>query len=429
MFPLYHSYRTLFFSAAFFCTTISYSASWSTKPTIIRDYEVNAALKYSLLMKSIPTIAVRDDAFWQIGMAVEILLGHCQKLPDQCREVGKIALEIFRIKTHGDKKWWYDDFGWWGNSFVQLYEITHDTAYLDAAHQSFSSMQPAKQAWTKSMNIKKMSQTPLFDHGCYNADLPAETKTFEGIQNTVTNAQYLRLSLGLFQVSYAAYVKNPSEQRAQQAHIHWFETLEQFQWFSNWFGQGLLNKGFAGEHHLLVEERVNKYMSQAAEPNYAANRFWTGDQGLIMDIWSRLHTIKQNLQKYNPLNLNIEPLKGDVESIALGIAKGVKSRLTTASHTFINFFTQGQDQFPFGDTCDYACGPAVFQSAMTQRATHHDALKQKFQGDAYQIIVKACADWAMTFPTPLAIENMDSFMMAVNNLAALSAAIELYQGN
>jgi hypothetical protein len=411
----------IFFSLLFGPTL--WASDVQNTPLVKADLQKHAEEKYRALMGSFSSLPSQHSIFWQIGMAADAMIDHCQNSQIDCQKLGKITLEIFTMKAKSQEKYWWDDYGWWGWSFVRLYKKTKDPQYLNAANVSFSNMLSAKYAWKDCQEFFKISQTPLFENGCYNAPLVNQTDSFQGIQNTVTNAQFLRLSLALFAIYYQDYLTKPTTKQADTIKVYWTEAMEQYHWFLQWFKEGLMNKSFAGEHHILIEERVKKYQDQTNAYSYCPNRFWIGDQGLLMASLTDLHTIFVMLSDKNPLKLDVSKLDNNLINNAIGIAKGVKMHLVDQNNILSSYKADNQDRFPFADAADYLTGPGVYLCSMIHCAHNNESLMAKFAGNAYKTILDKNARTAIK--NPHNINGIDSFTVVANDLAALNAAIAL----
>ncbi|HXW53080.1 MAG TPA: hypothetical protein VEL47_03130 [Myxococcota bacterium] len=420
---------TVFFAGLSFASDTSGAMS----PDNLRK---RASEKYSALLNGISIVMTDRDVFWQIGMAADPMIDYCQKTgsKEKCVELGEKLLAAFNEKVNNGIQWWWDDLGWHGHPFVRLYEITKDEKYLNAANLCFTKMLAAKRAYDICTDPAKKNIEPKYSNGCFNSYvLAGDGDQNKGIENTVTNAQFLRLALALFNTAYNLYTENAKdifhnreENRVigERAKVYWAEAMEQLKWFSDWFKDGLLNDSFFGTNHMLVEERVKRYKNGQEIPNSATNRYWLGDQGLVLWDYSFLHNIRKELSTNNPLALDLSIFDKDMESIAVGIAKGVKLLMHDDHWLLIPCQKAPGDDFPYGDDSDYSTGPAVYFSAMVNSARVNEKLKTKFRGDAYNFIIQNNALQAQQRTDDVSGKN--AFITVANDLAALNAAIEFY---
>lgn len=392
----------------------------NTPPQV--ELKNHADKKYHALIKSFATIPYREEAFWQIGMALDAMIDYCSTKNQDCAVLGEIALETFNLKSDGTKQWWWDDFGWWGWAFVRLYEETDKPEYLDAAKKCFNNMMPAKSAYKMCKEYFKFAEIPRFENGCYNTSLSITAKELEGIQNTVTNAQFLRLALALFGQAYQGYT-GKSQEETTSIKTYWNEAMLQYQWFVNWFKNGLMSTSGIANDHILIKERVSTYrIGEPARGDYA-NRFWIGDQGLMMTIFTNLLTLHEQLSQENPLALDIRSLNQDLlKKYALSISKGVKKHLVNPEGILCVFKKDEKDLFPFNDEADYLTGPGVYLTSMIHCAEHNDELQAKFKAAGYHLIIQKNAAAAMS-NTTTCINEISSFNRTANELAALNAAL------
>lgn len=406
-----------------FSARLGLAANVQSTPLAQVDLKKHADEKYRALFKSFSTVPYQEEAFWQIGMALDTMIDYCSTNNHGCSDLGEIALEIFNLKSGGTKRWWWDDFGWWGWAFIRLYEQTKKPEYLDAAKKCFNNMMPAKNAYKACQEYFKFAEIPRFENGCYNTNLNVAAKELEGIQNTVTNAQFLRLSLALFRQAYQAYTAKPVEVEIAPIKAYWNEAMGQYQWFVNWFKEGLMDISGIANDHILIKERVSTYrMGEPTRGDYA-NRFWIGDQGLMMAIFTDLLTLHKQLSLKNPLVLDISPLNQElIKKHALSISKGVKKHLVNHEGLLSVFKKDGKDPFPFGDEDDYITGPGVYLTSMIHGAKNNDELNAKFKAAGYNLIIQRNAAAAMDNPTTF-INQVSSFNRVANELAALNAAL------
>jgi hypothetical protein len=387
------------------------------------DFQYHASKKYNSLMENLSTIASIENVFWQIGRALDPMIYFVREDKDALKNLGETAAGIFQQKINSGQTWWWDDYGWWGYAFLHLYSLTKDISYLNLTTTCFNNMLAAKNAWSLCNSGFKFAQTPRYNWGCYNTNLSNQGDPLVGIQNTVTNAQYLRLALGLFLIHYSSFIKTKNENDALLSEVYWFLAMEQYRWFLNWFKESLLVSSFAGPHHMLIEERVSKYFDGTKAIAYVPNRFWTGDQGLMMTIFTQLTLVQNLLRKKNPLSLSLTLLDDKLADKTVYLAKGVKKQLVDNNNTLLPYAMEGIDDFPFYDPSDYSTGTGVYFAAITRCAPHNEVLKQHFHGDAYQLILSKNANDALSRLEN--IQNIDDFHQVASDLAALSAAINL----
>lgn len=386
-----------------------------------------AQARYDSLLKNLSTMASDSNNFWQIAMALDPMIEFVFTNKDKVamEELGQLAHQIFTDKNNQDA-WWWDDFGWWGFAFAKLYQYTQNPLYFNHAGICLSKMITAKRAWNDCKCDEKNTETPLFnsdaDRGCYNSPLEyPHPDAVQGIQNTVTNAQFLRLATILFKISYDLYQKNNSEDAI--ARHYWIELTQQYNWFLAWFNEGLLNNTFAGEHHMLIEERVSKYANKAAASNYMKDRFWTGDQGVMLTIFTDLASIYDSLQQKNPLKLENAFLKTSLQ-YAVDLTKGVQKWLVTSKEdsTILSFMCTRLDDFPFNYESDYKSGPGVFFSNLIHSARNYQPqITKKLLSDGYQIIVDK--NYHGAIERSYDIKNTDDFIQVAGDLAAINLAI------
>lgn len=202
-----------------------------------------------------------------------------------------------------DGNWW-DDYGWWGIAFLKVYgnfSIFGGAAAGRADDDCYDSNSPLSQScclqlahdsWTvmhdHAWDTGQYGQTLPVPGGCWNHTPPPGS---EGVQNTVTNNLYLRLSINLY-----TYTKGMAgwEDR-NTAYLN--AACDQFKWFGDWFLKGpsagngnvgifdqIYDSGAPGEEYRywILERPVDhsEYNKQGA-PAYAKQQ-WTGDQGVFL---------------------------------------------------------------------------------------------------------------------------------------------------
>ncbi len=401
-----------------FCQT---ALAFEVTETPTNKMREQAQLRYDALFTNLSTIANDPSNFWQIAMALDPMIEFAYANNKNIEELGKIASNIYLDKL-GKGEWWWDDFGWWGHIFTKLYQCTKNVLYFDHAGGCFSAMQASKRAWIDCQDSQKDNETPLFEGGCYNSPIEIPHPDAEQcIQNTVTNAQFLRLAIALYKLSYDLYLTDKNNDVIVKH--YWLELTQQYNWFLSWFTEGLLNNTFAGEHHVLIEERVSKYANKMPASNYIKDRFWTGDQGVMLAAFTDLASIYDSLEKSNPLKLEHAFLKTSLQQ-GIDLMKGVQKWLVTSKEnsTILPFERTRLDDFPFNYQSDYKAGPAVLFSSLIDGARNNQApIIQKLQNDGYKIIVDK--NYRVAIDQSCDIENIDDFIQVATNLAAINLAI------
>src|SRR5579871_381196 len=168
----------------------------------------SAQQKFDSMNNAITTqFANGNKVFWQIGNSLDSMVNYCAVAKVDCSAVGASAIAIYEQKVLV-KKWWHDDQGWWGELFVRLFDLTSDKKYLEQANKCYDDMVASQYAWDNAPLPLKLQQPPRFPNGRFNTDLKDKNNNdgFTGIQNTVTNALFLKLSLRLFDIHYKAYL-------------------------------------------------------------------------------------------------------------------------------------------------------------------------------------------------------------------------------
>lgn len=239
-----------------------------------------------------------------------------------------------------DVSWW-DDYGWWGITFLKIYanfDALFGSASSDASTDCYQAdaltkdrcLQHAidcwsilvKYAWLDANQRSGIPAHPVAG-GCWNNYFDNSSG---GVQNTVTNAAFLVLSIRL----YFATKENSARQQESQGFLN--TACAQYRWFGEWF----INRGiFAYRspmpdqiYYWVLERPVvaTSSYNKEGQPPYAQDQKWSGDQGLILGGLAGLLAAKEDITG-NPdiIALGNELQKAGLSYTALGLATSLLS--------------------------------------------------------------------------------------------------------
>jgi hypothetical protein len=391
------------------------------KQLLAADLGEAALKKYEALWTQVDTIADTTNAFWQLAIGFETLLDYCIVAQKDPQDVINKSLAIFNGKINGSTTWWWDDFGWWGLYFMKASTFAppqERSLYEEAADYCFNKINDnAPSMWQQADPAVQREQEPLFDGGCFNKALVAESLNdgLQGIQNTVTNVLFLQLSAHLFLKYYEIYLNNPDDSLKEKLYIYFGSLSRQYSWFFKWFNNYLLNNKFN-----LIEERVSLYKNKTCALGYMPNRAWIADQGVMMVALDKIIAIKNLLDYNNKLDLNTNFISINyIKNIITTIYNSVTEALVDNNNILVNYRSDADDAFPYGDNDDYVNGTGVFLRSLICY-THN------LSSDYLDIIHNTSSAAAKE---NFIISNVGSFDREQNSLAEINAALALKTKN
>lgn len=145
----------------------------------------------------------------------------------------------------------YDDTQWWALTWLNAYELTHDSAYLQMAETMFTYV---TNAWTPSQ--------------CGGGLIWMTTNAYT---NAVTNELFLKLSSGLYQATH------------QQTYLTWAN--EELSWFN---ASGMLNSSN------LINDGLSVSSTSPSSCQNNGQTTWTYNQGSILGGLVSLYQITHN---------------------------------------------------------------------------------------------------------------------------------------
>jgi hypothetical protein len=357
--------------------------------------------------------------FWRIANAFTTLIDFFVSTEQDGRDFGQTTHKAFLSKNTPDSDWWYDDYSWWGVAFLQAAQHSDRVGYDEAtwrglAQTCWDKMAPATKVWENADKNIFARAKPRFDGGCWNryfvpvgepnaCDPLRSTDAWPacGIQNTVTNTQYLVFGARFSQAD---------------------DAKREYGWLRKWFFDASLSAdqkllaSYEGVG-MLVRERVSTY-AQAADGtyppalNYDRDRHWTGDQGILLGALLEM--------------VRLDP-GGQTEYyfVARTVLDAVRTKLVNAQllQPWMPAGTIGSDYLT-----DYATGVGVYMRYLQYVASSNDAtLKQYISSEASKSFIQTNADEVCKsiancprLPGGSKIEQMECLL---NQLAVLNAAI------
>jgi hypothetical protein len=355
--------------------------------------------------------------FWRIANAFTTLIDFFRIDGKPNLFVGRSTYDAFERKN--SPGWWYDDYSWWIVAFLRADQYKNSVGvypktWRELAQTCWNEMAPATQVWANADQSEFARAKPRFGYGCWNHNfvksdsdpcdpLNRDDKDWPacGIQNTVTNTQFLVCAARFTNVA----------------------TGYRFLW--SWFYDGSLpedNRLLAKYPNVgqLVRERVSTFgeapdKTFPAAPNYDKNRHWTGDQGILLGALLELVRIDPNHQK-------------DYHDMATSILDAVKTKLTKLvnKRQILQPWTP-PDTIGSDYLTDYATGVGVFMRYLLYVYDSGDAvLRPYIASEKYKGFIKdnadAVCDSIGNCPLPDESE-MDGMECLLNQLAVLNAAI------
>lgn len=437
---------------------------------------------------------------WRGSWAFDTLIDYFNTVDDSSSsELSKTVLTTTMNAMNGD---WWDDYGWDGiaslraaenlnlddttkatfiqnaiNSWCYMYGMgwkiggmsTFDVPYPSICNwqERISSKDGdigARNVFTywKSKNTPSYwaELQPKYDMGgiwntTNNANEPvrtmnpcSHTQELEGIQNTVTNAVFMLLSLRLYKFSLNPAYSHYFTDVAVDTRLIRSSWLGQLKWFDAWFNLESgsssmkydINPAFAGTHN-LIRERAPQLINNLWSPGYCNQLGWTGDQGLVLGAFRESIEVLSNEGELSALNASSVSLYGSIIN-AVSLACFSTANYSGLSVPVLRPWVQYQtvhnvrsyNLFPAGDDADYQTGIAVFarylQQAIEAGYQTDSYLKQKLLDTADCIVEGTFATENFVtcdgfYPNSVGSNSPDEQTAWINQLAVLCLAIKL----
>ena len=344
--------------------------------------------------------------FWRIANAFTTLIDYFVDAQTPNTAIGDSTLQVFteRFDPTDPAKWWYDDYGWWCVAFMQAAKYTslvgHSAeVWQGHANDLWKAMLPATQVWQNRPKKRFDGAEPRFAGGCWNHDFvagncePLEPGTWCGIQNTVTNTQYL-----------VATARMGLDASAQTTWLNsWFEVAGE-EGLLAWYDQDLV----------LIRERVSTFADGHTTPGYEPERAWAGDQGILLGALVEMARLEHDpaKQKY-------------YYKLANAVLGAIPTKLSNAG--ILLPWTPADTIDPIFDK-DYSTGIGVFMRYLLY-VYEHDAILGPVIAAKYPNFITANANAVCTAVgkcPPLPDKSpMDSMECRLNQLAVLNAAVAI----
>jgi hypothetical protein len=362
------------------------------------------------------------DSFWRVGNAFTTLIDYFVMKGKGDSGIINYACQMFDNNRAGS--YWYDDYSWWGVAFLQAWKY-HSVLGIDPQ----KCLDNAKFCWDKmhdkGTTVWDRAEKPYFDEaqprfagGCWNNDLqrggcdPLEPGTdpyFCGIQNTVTNGQYLVLSARFY--------------RQSRDRTYLDAALQLYHWFQQWYSdpnltpeQNLLARFPDGK--VLIRERVSTYAfwKQGYPPvrYYRPNFHWAGDQGIILGAMVDL--------------AQIDPTRATIyQAFGRAILDGVREHMTDAQDILPPWIPD-DSLGAYND--DYSTGIGVFMRYLLY-AFRTDPVLSAYISGTYKSFVmananKVCKEVAGCSYSGYPMNEMECL---INQLAVLNAETAIMSGS
>jgi hypothetical protein len=265
------------------------------------------------------------------------------------------SLEFFKKKPYPSGHW-LDDWAWWGNAFVNAYNHADD---IGAKDQKEACLQAAKYSWdllyanaVKNRKYGDNDQDKIPIGAGYAAwnNKSAEDynpKDCPEVPNTVTNAGFWALSIGLWETT--------GDKKYRQSIMDTFGWFHFFWLLNNGGPSGNENLFFNKQH--LVRETVNPWTHNPWCTD-DRNRAWTADQGVMLYVLWKTRSIATDDRQKENLSKMFEQLYGGFITEA-----GTDHSKNSLIHNFVlnEFKTDDKAKGDHGNfNCNYSTGPGVF---------------------------------------------------------------------
>jgi hypothetical protein len=363
--------------------------------------------------------------FWHTGNAFTTLIDYYVQLDPKNPSLSTLPQQtLASFDQHYNEKdpdnpaygrWWFDDFGWWGVAFLRAADeaatIGLDSGVcLNRAITCWNMNKEGTGVWDRADHTTYRLYGPRFPGGCWNRDYAAPWGdprpevnppfSVNGRQNTVTNGQYLVLSL-------RCALADPQVPDFRAA------AKTMWNWFQSWNGTDV-----SADQQLLAildgsvmyRERASSYAfvdgRYPPDTSYDPQHYWAGDQGILLGALV-------DLARLDP------PNAPSYRSQARALLQGVLATLQDAQNNLLPWHPASFNP----DPGDYTTGPGVFLRYLNY-AVQQDAQIMQFvqQQPGYQALLQANAEAAVKNP---AILPGGDWNVAINQLAALLAAITI----
>lgn len=353
--------------------------------------------------------------FWRIANAFTTLIDFFAITQQSGISLGNSVYDAFQDKNNPG--WWYDDYGWWTVAFLQAARFSRyvgkdPATWRQLAQICWDEMQPATQVWAKADKQIFALAKPRFDGGCWNHDFvqvscdPVNPPDFWpacGIQNTVTNAQYL--------VAAARFSRTADARR-------------QYDWLSSWFFDSSLSLDqrllvtYEGAG-ALVRERVSTFAmapdgKYPPTPNYDKDRHWTGDQGILLGALLEMVSLDP-------------PRRDEYWAMARSMLNAVRIRLVNGNQILQPWMPA--NSFDSSYATDYGTGAGVFMRYLLYLYLSGDPVLRPYISSTYRSFIQTNADAACQSigNCPLLPDGspMDPVECLLSQLAVLNAAVAI----
>lgn len=386
----------------------------STQPAYLTTYSSLADdFKKEACPNTNPALAVGACNFWQTGLAAQTMAETIMLKGEQTSTfdpgafspsgISKIAYTQFH-KTFISLGFWYDDYGWWGNTALTIQSIQGLSAadkaqWLSIAKQNWEAMKNGAMVWERYLVLSfhpNMAYKPKYVGGIWNNDIsvsggcsPGAGNGLCGIQNTATNGLFNLLSKGLASIEPCVNVSSifqPSKYLAA--------SYDEDNFLENWFYYAhdpLLYKFQLNTKTAvtLIHERV----PATFDPFYKPHLIWTGDQGLIMV------GLVENLNKYRSGSIQYKHLLKLIESIIDSVAETLVVQPTNTTYQLlpwkqdITSTSSTPGDAPGTDGPDYNIGVAAFLTNLITAYESNADLQNYINNSQWPAIIKGFATY------------------------------------
>lgn len=272
------------------------------------------------------------------------------------------------------------------NSFTYAMQEGHDPE----RYQPFEPMYTPGGIWNAMIIGNDAKQQPQYGPTC---------SYLAPVQNTVTNALFMLLTLRVYRAlngEYAGLVKEGD------INVNAIRTMldNQLSWIQQWFDREEEDSLLLtlAEDKVMVRERVARYRNGMWDSAFYSGLCWTGDQGIMLAAlceagqWMETEQIKADsswLSKYKSIMNAVRTTMFSEEGIE---GLGAQLRPWINKGAFNEF-----DLFPQGDDADYQTGVAVYLRYLEQQLAVNPQLADLYRDAVFTAANAICRE---NYPSP-----------------------------